>query len=92
MGDLNEVQQEALSYYIAESDKQESDKEWMRFKLAAVAANNPNSKAILELSDKTEEDLARPLTDEEIENYRPLSAEEVSETLKLFEDFGLRMD
>ena len=92
-GDLNDVQQLALISLMLERDDAESKKVWENFKYMAIAAHPELTKTIMELDDNQEDKdgFARPLTEEEMADYQPISAEEITESLDILESFGLRM-
>jgi len=80
---------------MIDKNTEETRQIWENFKHMAIAAHPENTKAILELdTDQVNRDnnLARALTDQEMEQYQPLSAEEITASLDLLEGFGLKMD
>jgi len=79
-GDLNELQQLALASVIKQREDKEYERDWRQFVMTAVAMHPENTKSILTLLDpekmseeeKEQSEYAKPLTDEEMEEYIPV--------------------
>jgi len=92
-GDLNDVQQLALVSVLAASQKEEFDRDWRNFVLAAVAAHPEDAKRWLKMlkPGEDEEDDA-PLTDEEMEDYVPVQERQgLGDALRDLQRLGFAM-
>ena len=92
-GDLNEVQQLALSFYLGDTDRRKAEREWTLFKMYTMVLRPDLGKKLQEQEDHYDpNEFAPVLSEEEMESYQPLSGEEIGAALELFEGFGLTMD
>lgn len=81
-----------------------SEKEWRDFRAMLFAMHPSEAKAIMEALEAAEEsnrmvagadglfEFAPELSDEELEDYQPFSAEEVEKTIDLLKRFGVAME
>jgi hypothetical protein len=73
VGDLNDVQQLALVSALAQDKKEEFDRDWRNFVLAAVASHPENAKHWIKMLKPGEDgDEDAPLTEEDLEEYVPI--------------------
>lgn len=89
-GELSDVQELALLTMMAQENEDEVALEEARFRSQIIAAHPDKAKQILEALDAhEEEDLADEMTDEDMENYEPLSTEETQAAIDALRKFGL---
>jgi len=89
---LNDVQQLALVTIIGLEIQEANDLEWQRFRSMIIATHPSDAKKILDvLDDKVDDALlyAPELTDEEMEDYTPLSHDEIEATIADLKRFGI---
>jgi hypothetical protein len=97
-GDLNELQQMALVSLMSAENEQENDRFFqdLRSRIITAGIQPHQIPEILEALDgkKTEDELGMPLfaeelSDEEMEDYVPLSVEEADEAILALRRFGI---
>lgn len=95
-GDLNDLQQLALLTYLQQQDSKQADADWqnLRMRLLVHGIRPEQIPEILEaLEGEREKDgieeHAPALSDEEMEDYIPLSVEETSQAIEQLRRFGL---
>ena len=89
-GDLNIVQRAALGYVIANEIEKDRAAESEAFKQRMLAAHPEHADGILDMFDRIENgEFAEALSDEELDQARPLDATGLDEALEQMKTLGI---
>lgn len=93
-GDLNDVRQLALASLMGWEMQDQVARDDSHLRAMIIAYHLGDAKKILEAIDgaQKEEEFAPELTEEEMENYQPLSVEETSAAIEQLRKFGLAVE